>query len=132
MPNNAVLVELHVPDFAKAESFYKLFGFQVVRAEKNYRVLKSGETLLCFYGGTTDVSKHSYFKDYPADTKRGYAVEVILFVEDVKSLYQQVKDHVKVVASLQVRLWGVYDFRVEDPFGYYLRVSEHYDIENIV
>lgn len=122
------LIELHVPDFQLAAGFYELLGFSIVWHETAYLVLKKGEQILCFYGGTPDVVKHSYFGTFPAETKRGYGVEIVLFDSDVDALYRRIKDRISIVSPLKLRPWGKWDFRLEDPFGYYIRVSERYDV----
>lgn len=120
-------IELHVPDFKKAIDFYTLLGFKVfVEVDEKYFVMRRGKTYLNFYGGSDTVYDHSYFKNFSKDTKRGYGIELIIPVDDVESFFESVKDKVKVVEPLKLRSWGAKDFRVEDPFGFYLRVTERY------
>ena len=127
---NGVSIELHVPDFQKAIDFYKILGFKVVWVNENYLVMKSGSNSLFFYGGSKDVYSHSYFGGFPKDTKRGYAVEIILYEKDIKEFYHRVKDKMKVVQELKLKPWGEYDFRIEDPFGFYIRIGEPQDLIN--
>jgi len=122
------LIELHVPDFQAAFDFYKVLGFRLHWMEERYMVLKRDGQALCFYGGNEAIYEQAYFRDYPKNTKRGYGVEVILFIEGVDTFYGEVASLVKVVEPLRTRAWGKRDFRVEDPFGYYLRISEPYDV----
>jgi len=128
-----ILIELHVSDFEKVKEFYGRLGFEVVwerkpEGKKGYLVIKRGESILCFWPGTEEVYNQSYFKQFSKDTKRGYGVEIGIIVEDIESFYNQIKDSVKVVDELQVQPWGLKDFRIEDPFGFYLKLSEPYDI----
>ena len=125
-----VFIELHVPDFQKAIDFYKILGFKVVWLIDDYLVMRRGRSILNFYKGSEDVYSHSYFKSFPKSTKRGYAVEIVLLVDDLKSFYEQIKDKVKVVEKLQLKLWGSWDFRIEDVFGFYIRVSKKHDWVN--
>lgn len=78
------------------------------------------------------VSEQPYFKRFPRDTKRGYGVEIIITTtEDLKKLQEVLSVHeVNIVEELTIQPWGLYDFRVEDPFGYYLRVTTPHDIRN--
>lgn len=127
IPNHTRLgtgIELHVPDFKLVLDFYQLFGFETVRTESNYLVMRCSDSAICFYGGSPEVVRHSYFSKFPATTKRGYGVEIIIPVDDITNLYERVKGQVKIVAPLTLRHWGSRDFRVEDPFGYYLRFTE--------
>ena len=127
---NNLSIELHVPDFQVAIDFYKVLGFKVVWVSEEYLVLNRGNTALYFYGGTKEVLGHSYFGNFPKDTKRGYAVEIILYEKNIKELYNRIKDKVKVVEELKLKPWGKWDFRIEDPFGFYLRIGEPDDIVN--
>lgn len=130
---NDILLELHVPDFEIAKDFYSKLGFGVVwerkpEAEKGYLVLKRGNNILCFWPGNEKVYEQSYFKQFPANTKRGYGIEIVIMVEEIELFYANTKKFVKVVEELKVKPWGLKDFRIEDPFGYYLRFTEPHNI----
>ena len=131
---SGIVVELHVPDFRLAVDFYSLLGFTVVweRNEKEgYLVMKRGPNILNFYCGTQEVFNHTYFRCLPPDTPRGYAVEVVIPVDDVHSLYDKISrvqektlNGGRVVEELKLKPWGKYDFRMIDPFGFYIRICE--------
>lgn len=139
--NNLVL-ELHIPNFQLARDFYSIFGFKEYRydpqsggnSDLGYLVLarydKIGETHLNFYGDKLKVAKHSHFVDFPANTPRGYAVEITIPVSDVQKLWEEIK--YKIFASqisqpLTLKRWNKWDFRVVDPFGFYIRFTELVD-----
>ncbi|MDO8563130.1 MAG: dihydroneopterin aldolase [Candidatus Limnocylindria bacterium] len=120
-------VELHVPDFGPVRDFYGRLGFVVEREEAGddgYLVMRRGANALAFWPGNAAVTGHSFFGRFPAGTPRGIGVEIIVEVEDVEALYEKVRGFLRVVAPLRRRPWGVRDFRLEDPFGYYLRITE--------
>jgi len=131
---NDSYVELHVPDFQIAKDFYGKLGFKVAREQKseekkkNYLVMQRGKTILCFYPGNDVVWEQSYFKNFPKDTKRGFGVELVISADDIDKLYQTAKQFAKIVGELKVKHWGKKDFRLEDPFGFYIRFTEPYDI----
>jgi hypothetical protein len=130
---NNVLVELHVPDFGKVKDYYGRLGFEVIwerkpEGKKGYLVLKMQDNILCFWAGNEHVYEQSYFKRFPRNTKRGYGVEIVIMVADIETYYTQVKDFVNLVAKLDVRPWGLKDFRIEDPFGYYIRITSFHNI----
>lgn len=130
---NNLLVELHVPDFGDVKKFYGKLGFNVVRenrpeGKKGYLVLQMQDNILCFWAGNEHVYEQSYFQQFPEDTKRGYAVEIIIMVADIDAYYERVKDGVHVVDKLVSRPWGLKDFRIEDPFGFYLRVTSTHNV----
>lgn len=122
-----LLVELHVPSFEPVEQFYGTLGFTPVRRETRYLVMRRERTILNFYGGDAAVGEHSYFGSYPHDTKRGYGVEIVIFVSDLDAVFDVAHQVAKVLAPPARRPWGCRDFRIEDPFGFYLRISEPYD-----
>ena len=130
---NNTLLELHIPDFGKAKDYYGKLGFEVAWERKpdgfkGYLVFEMQDNILCFWGGNEHIYEQPYFKRFPNDTKRGYGVEIVILVENVEKYYSQVKDFANVVEELVLQPWGLKDFRVEDPFGYYLRITSRHDI----
>ena len=119
-----VFIELHVTDFQIAIDFYKILGFSVVWLSDEYLVMRRGDSALFFWPGDKRVYSHPYFSKFSKTTKRGYGVEIILFEKDIKPFYKRVRNKVKVVEKLTQQPWGDWDFRVEDPFGYYIRIGE--------
>lgn len=131
-----ILLELHVPDFKKTRKFYQDLGFKVVwekkpQKRKGYLVMRRGNSILNFYCGNNQVYEQNYFKNFPKTTKRGYAVEVIIPVDDIESFYNKIskKYQNKIAQPLKVR-FDKLDFRMVDPFGFYLRFVERYDWVN--
>lgn len=141
-PSNNLIIELHVPDFQIERDFYSMFGFEQIRydptsgggSDLGYMILKRddslGETHLNFYGDKEKVSQHAFFKDFPEGTRRGYGVEITIPVSDVEGLWDSVKDELKpdqIAQPLTLKRWGKKDFRVADPFGFYVRFTELVD-----
>lgn len=132
---NHILVELHVPDFDIAKEYYGRLGFEVAREEAlkgtaGYLVLRMQDNVLCFWSGNESVYEQSYFQRFPRDTKRGYGVEIVFMVTGIEEYYERVKSSLNVVEHLRPRPWGLKDFRIEDPFGYYIRITEPHNIIN--
>lgn len=131
--NNTILLELHIPNFEKAKEFYGKLGFEVVwerkpEEKKGYLVIKRGDSILCFWPGNEFVKEQEYFGQFPPDTKRGFGVEMVIMVENIDEFYSNAKQFAKVVEELQVKPWGLKDFRIEDPFGFYIRFTEPHNI----
>jgi hypothetical protein len=141
IPNNLVL-ELHVPDFSKVRDFYSIFCFGELKydptsggnSDLGYLVLKRedplGETCINFYGDKEKVSDHAHFRDFPSNTARGYAVEITIPVSDIEALWNSVKNKLssnQISQPLTLKRWGKKDFRVVDPFGFYIRFTELVD-----
>ncbi len=122
-----VFLELHVPDFEKAIRFYRILGFKIVWRGESYLVMRRGKSIINFYGDSDKVFSQSYFRRFKKNTKRGYAVEIIILIDDIKNFYNKIKYKVKVVEPLKLKRWGRQDFRIEDPFGFYLRFTERYN-----
>jgi dihydroneopterin aldolase len=125
--NVPATVELHVPDFAPVRTFYGRLGFSVVRDEPGpdgYLVLRHGQNAIAFWPGSDAVRSHHFFSRHPADTPRGHGVEVIVTTSELDAMYERAKDLDAVVEPIRTRKWGARDFRIADPFGYYLRITE--------
>jgi len=123
MPTD-VYIELHVPDFKKAIAFYSRLGFKLSWRTEDYLVMKRKRSVLNFYGGSEKVYSHSYFGQFKKTTKCGYGVEIIIPVDRVKRVYDRVRKFAKIVQPLQLKKWGRRDFRIVDPFGFDLRITE--------
>ncbi len=131
-----ILLELHVPDFNVTKQFYGDLGFRVVRERppekrKGYLVMRKGISILNFFCGNREVYKQTYFKRFSSKTKRGYAVEIIIPLDDIKNFYKKIQERHgdKIVGPLKKR-FDKLDFRMTDPFGFYLRFVERYDWVN--
>ena len=130
-----IIVELHVPNFDTVKNFYAKLGFEVVwekepHLKKGYLVMKRGKSVLAFFCGNDHVYDHTYFKKFPRNTLRGYGVEIAIPTEDIENLFSAVKNLLpnSIVESLVLQSWGKKDFRIVDPFGYYLRFTEPINI----
>lgn len=139
--NNLVL-ELHVPDFEPVRTFYGIFGFEEQMydptsgggSDLGYLVLRRqdpiGDSMINFYGDKPEVAQHARFKDFPADTPRGYAAEITIPVSDVRGLWEATNERLPeeiISQPLTTKRWGKQDFRVVDPFGFYVRFTEIVD-----
>ena len=138
---NNLVIELHVPDFSLVRDFYSKLGFVQIYQEETgelpgYLVLQRedelGKTILNFYGDDERVYNQSYFKKFPKETVRGYAVELTVPVFGIEDFFSKIKKEVpeSVVQNLIVKKainkeWR--DFRLVDPFGFYLRFTEPLD-----
>jgi uncharacterized glyoxalase superfamily protein PhnB len=59
-----------------------------------------------------------------ADERAGIGVEIVLEVADVDAAYRRAVDAgARVHGPVQARPWGLRDFRLTDPDGYYVRVT---------
>lgn len=139
---NNLIIELHVPNLEIVKNFYSKLGFTISMDdklnEKNLGYLTMtredglGNTMLNFYGGDERVYNQSFFKQFPQDTKRGYATGITIITDNIKGIYKLASDNLKnnIVRELKEledhgHIWK--DFRMVDPFGFYLRFTEIID-----
>lgn len=130
---NKLLLELHVDDFDPIKDYYQQLGFEVVwerspEGMKGYLVLQLEGNILCFWAGNKKVYNQKYFSQFPQDTPKGYGVEIVIQLADVRSFYAKYQDVLNVVEPLSMQPWGLEDFRAVDPAGFYLRFTSNHDI----
>jgi uncharacterized glyoxalase superfamily protein PhnB len=129
-----IIIELHVPDFDVVKDFYGKLGFKEVweyppKGQSGYLVMKRQDSVLAFFCGNEDVYNHSFFKRFPKTTPRGYGTEVCLYISDqpIDQYYQHILETIgkdNIVTPLETKPWGSKDFRMIDPFGFYICVRE--------
>jgi lactoylglutathione lyase len=132
-PRNRLFIELHVSSFEPVLDFYGRLGFTKVahrkeRLDPEYLVMQKDGTIINFWPGTDQARTHSYFKQFPPDSQPGYGIELMIPVADIEAYYEQVRQFANIVSELKLRPWGVKDFRIADPFGFYLRITEPHDL----
>lgn len=135
-------LELFVDDLAVSEDFYTgLLGFEVVSRAADYVSVRRGSVLF----GLGPVAKLPADDDRPwpgpngpqrpygpgftrrrLAHDRGAGVEIVLQLDDVgqvAALHDRCLAADVVVDDLRQRPWGLWDFRIVDPDGYYLRLT---------
>ena len=119
-------LELFVQDMDVSIDFYtRVLSFEVLREHPgDYASLRCGNLTL----GIGPISKlpeeGGYFTREIASLRRGIGVEIVLEVDDVNECYRHVLDsRHPVFEPLRERPWGLRDFRIIDPDGYYLRLT---------
>jgi lactoylglutathione lyase len=118
-------LELFVGDLETSIAFYcDILGFDVQRREANYTSLRCGTVIL----GLGPIAKlplsQGYFTQHSLQSTRGAGVEIVLEVEDIHALYTYVQQtSYPITEALMLRPWGLTDFRLAAPDGYYLRLT---------
>ncbi|MGH6910076.1 MAG: VOC family protein [Phenylobacterium sp.] len=117
-------VELFVSDVPRSIAFYReVLGFEVLRqATSGYTSMGREGAVL----GLHDVA--SLPDGYPARPEPGHApgrgVELVVMVSDVASLHARASaSRPGKVSALTTQPWGLTDFRIVDPDGYYIRIT---------
>ncbi|MFB9410497.1 VOC family protein [Dactylosporangium matsuzakiense] len=122
-------MELFVSDMDVSVGFYRdVLGFAVERRTEDYASLRRGLVVL----GLGPIAKLPEHGDGPGFTGqrlsagKGAGVEIVLeldTVDELRALYAHCQELQVVGEPLQLRSWGLHDFRLADPDGYYLRIT---------
>ncbi|MBY3441783.1 VOC family protein [Rhizobium laguerreae] len=116
-------LELFVESPEKSIDFYRrVLGFEVQGSSSaEYTMLKYGDAVIA-------INSHSVLStDHPlriaSGRRAGLGVEIVLKVADVEGAYRAAKESGWPVSDLALQPWGLRDFRLVDPDGYYVRVT---------
>ena len=112
-----LFLELRVADMASYENFlHDVLGFQTAHAERDFMTLETSSAQILLSGGLKP----------QADRKFGTGVEIGIAVDDLDAAFAKVAEHKqwRVASKIQKQPWGVRDFRVFAPDGYYIRITE--------
>ena len=121
---SALRLELFVDDLPAARDFYtRVLGFIAGAAHGDgYIPLQRGTARLALNARAALPADHP-IQAAPGE-RLGRGMELVLEVEDVAAAYAQVQAAGwPLAAPLARRPWGLDDFRVVDPAGYYVRVT---------
>ncbi|MBY5774195.1 glyoxalase [Rhizobium leguminosarum] len=107
----------------KSIDFYRrVLGFEVQGSSSaEYTMLKYGDAVIA-------INSHSVLStDHPlriaSGQRAGLGVEIVLKVSDVEDAYRAAQESGWPVSDLALQPWGLRDFRLVDPDGYYVRVT---------
>lgn len=120
-----IRLELFTSNIEKTVRFYQdVLGFKPLNsASPTYQPIQNGQVVLGI-GRLESLGNSHYFNSYHNDNKLGYGVEIVLEVDDIQLIYNKVKRaNVEIESELKDRPWGLKDFRLIDPNGYYIRVT---------
>jgi catechol 2,3-dioxygenase-like lactoylglutathione lyase family enzyme len=117
-------LELFVNNLPESLDFYRrVLGFEAGEQQRDgYTLVTNGKVQI----GLNLLS--NLREDHPirpsADERLGKGVEIVLEVSDVEDVYARVKSqNWPISTELKHRPWGLTDFRVLDPNGYFLRLT---------
>ena len=116
-------VELFVFDVLRSVAFYgEVLGFEVMRMSP------SGYTSVGRDGAVIGLNEIASLPlGYPMRPEPGQAlgrgVELVVMVEDVAAVHALAAASQAGVSALVAQPWGLTDFRVVDPDGYYIRIT---------
>ncbi len=118
-------LELFVTDMDKSIAFYtKVLGFERTGGEPDYVPVHSGAVQIGL-GPAKALPAQHHFNPEVQNGRRGLGTEIVLEVDDVASFFKKVKasGYQGKISPLRQQSWGLTDFRIVDPDGYYLRIT---------
>jgi catechol 2,3-dioxygenase-like lactoylglutathione lyase family enzyme len=118
-------LEFFVQDLSAAHRFYrKVLGFEEISLSADgYTVLALGSIRIDLQPKTQIPEDHPV--QYQRGDRVGLGIEIVLEVDDLDAAYTRVEQAEWPLADpLQTRPWGARDFRLFDPDGRYLRVTD--------
>jgi hypothetical protein len=120
-----VFVELYVEDTRYyLRIFRDALGFAIVRDEGDWVELASSHGTVILNQFDDPDAGHP-FERYREVPRRGVGVEIGIVVDDVREPWERAKRiEGCVVTEIVEQEWGMTDFRITTPHGYYLRVTE--------
>jgi catechol 2,3-dioxygenase-like lactoylglutathione lyase family enzyme len=117
-------IELFVNDLSISLDFYRrVLGFEIgERQSVGYTLMTNGEVQLGLN------LRSNLPDDHPVQAQEyeriGRGIEIVLEIDNIEEFYQYVFiQNWPIVGKLQQQPWGLIDFRVFDPDGYYLRIT---------
>ena len=116
--------ELFVQDLDRSVGFYtRVLGFHVEKESPGYVAVRRGSVVLGL-GPVAKLSSGQFFRPEITQQRNGLGVELVIEVEDVAALQARVqREGYPILATLARQPWGLLDFRLADPDGYYLRLT---------
>jgi catechol 2,3-dioxygenase-like lactoylglutathione lyase family enzyme len=118
-------LELFVTDIDKSIDFYtNVLGFERMKGEPTYVPVRSGSAIIGL-GPAAGLPKQHHFNPEVQKARRGLGTEIALEVDDVQGLFEKVASsgYKRILSPLRKQSWGLTNFRIADPDGYYLRIT---------
>jgi hypothetical protein len=119
-----VFVELYVEDPAYyVRLFHGALGFEVTRNEGDFVELRSARAIVLLNRFDEPDAGHP-FEHYRTTRPRGLGVEIGIVTERIHEAWTAAKAvEGCTVSDVVTQEWGMTDFRILTPHGYYLRVT---------
>ncbi|MBY2909933.1 VOC family protein [Rhizobium leguminosarum] len=116
-------LELFVESPEKSLDFYRrVLGFEVQGSPSTeYTMLQSGDAVIAINSRSVLSTDHPLRID--TGQRAGLGIEIVLKVADVEDAYRAAKESGWPLSDLALQPWGLRDFRLVDPDGYYVRVT---------
>ncbi|RWX19116.1 glyoxalase [Rhizobium hidalgonense] len=106
--------------------FYRrVLGFEIQGpANADYTLLTNDDAVIAINRRIALSSDHPLRIE--TGEKVGLGVEIVLSVTDIEGAYRTAKESGWPLTDLALQPWGLRDFRLIDPGGYYVRVTSRH------
>ena len=114
-------LELFVRDSVASARFYTTLGFEVTDTHPDgYTTLVNGATVISLSPATTwlPAGALAFLRTPPIGT------EIVLYTRHLRAAHDALVAAGYAPGTIERRPWGAEDFRVHDPAGYYVRITE--------
>jgi catechol 2,3-dioxygenase-like lactoylglutathione lyase family enzyme len=113
--------EIFISDPAESREFYSVLGFRVAHAKADgYTTLRSGSTVVAL----SPVPWWLPLRWLGLVRHPPIGTEIVLYTAHLEQLRSLLVGSGYSPGEIELQSWGNRDFRVRDPDGYYLRISE--------
>jgi lactoylglutathione lyase len=123
----AISIELYVDDARPYRPLLtRVLGLAERQASPAVIIFEGAATVILHTGAADLAPVHPFKAPLQAGALRGVGTEICLEVEDIEAVFAAVGalPEFRVTEPLAMRPWGLRDFRVVTPDGYYLRVMD--------
>jgi len=118
-------LELFVKDIETSMDFYQNTLKLELKEKRKYAAEFRFKNAIILLSEEHILPEDHYFDKDSLKGRKGVGTELILKVENVYLYYQHVIDSkYPILETLRKRPWGNRDFRITDPDGYYIRISD--------
>ena len=117
---------LVVSDVSRSLAFYRdVLGFTLDKTVPDappfvFAAVASGPVEIFFNAAEAACAEYPAFKDRPI----GGTLTLFIEVDDIKRLYDSIKDRVTVVMPYERKWYGVTEFAIADPDGYLVTFAQ--------
>lgn len=120
----SVRFELFTKDPITSVDFYtKILDFKLVYSNDKYFSIKR-DSLIIGIGYADKLRDGHYFRPEVITERKGLGLEIVLEVDHIEKEFKKIQESGYFISEeLQKREWGLTDFRLIDPDGYYLRIT---------
>lgn len=121
---NSITPNIFVKDINETIVFYKKLGFNIVMTvpedgDINWVMMTCGNVTLMFQ------TFHSLGNELPSISRQGGG-SLLFYIKttEIRNLFDQIKENVKVIKGLEKTFYGATEFSIEDNNSYLLTFAE--------